>query len=234
MITVRPAEARGMADLSWLDSRHTFSFGGYYDRNHMGFAHLRVINEDHIAPSQGFATHGHRDMEIITYVLAGALQHKDSLGSGSVIRPGDVQRMSAGTGILHSESNASTTDPVHLLQIWILPDRQGIQPGYEQKTFTEAEKQGKLCLVGAREGREAAIAIHQDVDFYVTLLDDGQSVRHQLTGHRVAWVQVASGTVQLNHLNLQAGDGAAIAQEDVMTLQATSDRTEVLVFDMAA
>ncbi|MCS6813852.1 MAG: pirin family protein, partial [Cyanobacteria bacterium] len=172
MITIRSAHDRGVANFGWLDSRHTFSFGNYYDPNHMGFATLRVINEDKVAPGQGFDTHGHRDMEIISYVLAGRLEHKDSIGTGSVIRPGDVQRMSAGTGILHSEFNASQTEPVHFLQIWILPEQRGIQPGYEQKTFTDEEKQGQLRLVGSRDGRDGSITIHQDVNLYASLLTD--------------------------------------------------------------
>ncbi|XGV94744.1 MAG: pirin family protein [Leptolyngbya sp. BL-A-14] len=234
MITLRPANARGAANFRWLDSRHTFSFGEYYDPNHMGFANLRVINEDKVAPGQGFATHGHRDMEIISYVLEGALEHKDSIGTGSVIRPGDVQRMSAGTGIMHSEYNASKTDPVHFLQIWILPEQKGIEPGYEQKTFADLEKQGKLRLVGSRDGRDGSITIHQDVDLYATLLNDGETVNHSLATGRVVWLQVTRGTVQVNHQTLSAGDGAAIAEEHLLTLQGVSTKTEVLLFDLAA
>lgn len=234
MITLRPAQARGSANFGWLDTRHTFSFGEYYDPNHMGFASLRVINEDKVAPSKGFATHGHRDMEIVTYVLQGALEHKDSIGTGSVILPGDVQRMSAGTGILHSEYNASQTEPVHLLQIWILPDSKGIAPGYEQKTFSDAEKQGQLRLVGSRDGRDGSITIHQDIDLYAALLQDGDEVSHRLGNDRAVWLQVAQGTVQLNDRPLSAGDGAAISAEELITLRGTSDRAEVLLFDMAA
>jgi len=234
MITLRPAQERGTANFGWLDSRHTFSFGNYYDPNHMGFASLRVINEDKVAPGQGFGTHGHRDMEIISYVLEGALEHKDSIGTGSVIRPGDVQRMSAGTGIRHSEFNASKTEPVHFLQIWILPEQEGIEPGYEQKTFPEAEKRGTLRLVGSRDGRDGSITIHQDVDLYATALQDGEEVSHSLAEGRVAWLQVARGTVQLNNQTLSAGDGAAIAQESLITLQGAANDTEVLLFDMAA
>jgi quercetin 2,3-dioxygenase len=234
MITLRPAQERGAANFGWLDSRHTFSFGNYYDPNHMGFATLRVINEDKVTPAQGFGTHGHRDMEIISYVLEGALEHKDSLGTGSVIRPGDVQRMSAGTGIRHSEFNASQTDPVHFLQIWILPERQGIEPGYEQKTFTEAEKRNNLRLVGSRDGRDGSITIHQDVDLYATSLQAGETVSHTLTPGRVAWLQVARGAVQLNDRRLSAGDGAAIAEEDRLTLKGVADQSEALLFDMAA
>ncbi len=234
MIKIRSANARGVANFGWLDSRHTFSFGEYYDPNHMGFADLRVINEDKVAPGQGFSTHGHRDMEIISYVLDGALEHKDSIGNGSVIRPGDVQRMSAGTGIMHSEYNHSKTDPVHFLQIWILPEQKGIDPGYEQKTFTPDEKHGVLRLVGSRDGRDGSVTIHQDVNLYATSLHTGETVSHDLANGWVAWVQVARGSVQLNDQPLTAGDGAAIAQLEQITLQGTSDDTEVLLFDMVA
>ncbi|MBF2001042.1 MAG: pirin family protein [Synechococcales cyanobacterium M58_A2018_015] len=234
MITIRPAHERGMAYFGWLDSRHTFSFGEYFDPNHMGFAALRVINEDKVAPAQGFGTHGHRDMEIISYVLDGALEHKDSIGTGSVIRPGDVQRMSAGTGIMHSEYNASQNDPVHFLQIWILPEKKGIEPSYEQKAFTETEKRGQLRLVGSRNGRDGSITIHQDVDLYATLLHEGETVNHTLDQGRVAWLQVARGAVQLNDQTLTAGDGAAISNESLITLRGTDKDAEVLLFDMAA
>jgi hypothetical protein len=234
MITIRPAHARGKANFGWLDSRHTFSFGEYYDPNHMGFADLRVINEDKVAPGQGFGTHGHKDMEIISYVLEGALEHKDSIGTGSVIRPGDVQRMSAGTGIRHSEYNASQTEPVHFLQIWILPERQGIAPGYEQKTFAETEKRGQLRLVGSRDGRDGSITIHQDVNLYAATLQEGESVSHSFASGRVGWLQVARGAVQLNDQTLTVGDGAAISQTSLITVQGRTQDTEVLLFDMAA
>ncbi|WP_414586872.1 pirin family protein [Scytonema sp. PCC 10023] len=234
MMIVRPAQERGAANFGWLDSRHTFSFGNYYDPNYMGFANLRVINEDKVNPAKGFATHGHRDMEIISYVLEGALEHKDSIGTGSVIRPGDVQRMSAGTGIMHSEYNHSDTDPVHFLQIWILPDKKGIEPSYEQKTFTQEEKSGTLRLVGSRDGRGGSITIHQDVDLYATLLKDGEEVSHPLANGRVAWMQIVRGAVQLNDQSLTAGDGAAISQEENITLRGASSDAEVLLFDMAA
>ncbi len=234
MLTIRPAQDRGIASFGWLDSRHTFSFGEYHNPNHMGFADLRVINEDKVAPGQGFPTHGHRDMEIISYVLEGALEHKDSIGTGSVIRPGDVQRMSAGTGIRHSEYNASKTEPVHFLQIWILPEQKGIEPGYEQKNFAIAEKQGKLKLVGSRDGRDGSITIHQKVDLYAATLSEGESVRYTFAPNRVAWLQVARGTVQLNDQTLTAGDGAAIAQESLITLQGKAQDAEVLLVDMAA
>jgi quercetin 2,3-dioxygenase len=233
MITIRPAQDRGAANFGWLDSRHTFSFGNYYDPNHMGFADLRVINEDKVTPGQGFGTHGHRDMEIISYVLEGALEHKDSIGTGSVIRPGDVQRMSAGTGIMHSEYNASTTEPVHFLQIWILPEQKGIAPGYEQKTFSEEEKRGKLRLVGSRDGRDGSITIHQDVNLYATALQTDETVNYSLPEGRVAWLQVVRGAMQVNDQSLTAGDGAAISQESQITLQGSTD-SEVLLFDMAA
>jgi hypothetical protein len=234
MITLRPAHERGIANFGWLDSRHTFSFGEYFDPNHMGFADLRVINEDKVAPGRGFATHGHRDMEIISYVLEGGLEHKDSIGTGSIIRPGDVQRMSAGTGIMHSEYNASKTDPVHFLQIWILPEKKGIAPGYEQKTFSAAEKQGQLRLVGSRDGRDGSITIHQDVNLYATVLSEGDEVQHPLTEGRVAWLQVVRGSIQLNDRTLAAGDGAAIAGEPLITLKGAADSAEVLLFDLAA
>jgi quercetin 2,3-dioxygenase len=232
MITIRSAQDRGIANFGWLDSRHTFSFGNYYNPKQMGFADLRVINEDKVTPGQGFGTHEHRDMEIISYVLEGALEHKDSIGTGSVIRSGDVQRMSAGTGIQHSEFNASTTEPVHFLQIWVLPEQKGIQPGYEQKTFTEAEKRGTLRLVGSRDGRDGSITIHQDVNFYATALREGEMVNHSLAVGRVAWLQVVRGAVQVNDQTLTAGDGAAITQEAQITLQGSSSDAEVLLFDL--
>ncbi len=234
MITIRPAQARGSANFGWLDSRHTFSFGEYYDPSHMGFSHLRVINEDKVTPGQGFSTHGHRDMEIISYVLDGALEHKDSIGTGSIIRPGDVQRMSAGTGIRHSEYNASKTESVHFLQIWLLPAATGMAPGYEQKNFTDAEKQGQLRLVGSRDGRAGSITIHQDVDLYAAILAAGETVSHELAPDRVAWLQVTRGTVQLSDQTLTAGDGAAIRQETLIALQGTAQTAEVLLFDLAA
>lgn len=233
MITIRPAQARGAANFGWLDSRHTFSFGEYQDPKHMGFGTLRVINEDKVAPGKGFATHGHQNMEIVTYVLEGALEHKDSLGTGSVIRPGDVQRMSAGTGIRHSEYNASDSDVVHLLQIWILPGQDGIEPSYEQKSFEIAEQPGSLKLVGSQQGRDGSITIHQDVDLYAAVLQKDQDIRHTLNPGRVAWVQVVRGAVQVNDQTLTAGDGAAIAQESLITLQGTDQDGELLLFDMA-
>jgi quercetin 2,3-dioxygenase len=234
MITIRSARDRGMADFGWLHSQHTFSFGQYQDPNHMGFGKLRVINEDQVAPGKGFATHGHQDMEIISYVLDGALEHKDSLGTGSVIVPGDVQRMSAGTGIQHSEFNASQAEPVHFLQIWILPGQDGIAPGYEQKHFTNAEKQGNLRLVGSRNGRDGSITIHQDVNFYAAALQSGESVSYDFAPGRVAWLQVARGSVKLNNYDLNAGDGVAIDQESSIAIKSLAVDTEVLLFDMTA
>ncbi len=234
MITVRPASDRGAANFGWLDSRHTFSFGNYYDPSHMGFASLRVINEDKVTPSAGFGTHGHHDMEIITYVLDGALEHKDSIGTGSVIRPGDVQRMSAGTGIRHSEFNASDRDSVHFLQIWIMPETEGIDPGYEQISIAPADKRGQLRLVGSRDGRDRSVTIHRDVSLYATTLGEGDSVEHALAPGRVAWVQVARGAVDLNGQPLTAGDGAAARDLDTLSLTGGAAEAEVLLFDMAA
>ncbi|HSM81240.1 MAG TPA: pirin family protein [Nodosilinea sp.] len=233
MITVRPANERGAANFGWLDSRHTFSFGNYYDPNHMGFASLRVINEDKVTPSAGFGTHGHRDMEIVTYVLDGALEHKDSLGTGSIIRPGDVQRMSAGTGIRHSEFNASATDPVHFLQIWILPEVEGLAPGYEQISMASADHRGQLRLIGSRDGRDGSVTIHQDLSLYAATLAEGDAVAHSLAPGRVAWVQVARGAVDLNGQALAAGDGAAVSDLAALTLTGTAAEAEVLLFDMA-
>jgi quercetin 2,3-dioxygenase len=234
MLTIRSARDRGAANIGWLDSRHTFSFGNYRDPNHMGFADLRVINEDIVAPGQGFPTHGHQDMEIVTYILAGALEHKDSIGTGSVILPGDVQRMSAGTGIRHSEYNASQTEPVHLLQIWILPEQEGIAPSYEQKNFTEAEKRGKLKLVGSRDGRDGSIVIHQDVNLYAGMLQAGEAVSHVFASGRVGWLQVARGSVKLNDRDLNAGDGVAIDRETKIHIHGIDRDAEVLLFDMVA
>jgi redox-sensitive bicupin YhaK (pirin superfamily) len=233
MITLRPSHERGAANFGWLDSRHSFSFGNYYDPSNMGFATLRVINEDKVTPSKGFPTHGHRDMEIVTYVLDGALEHKDSIGNGSIMRPGDVQRMSAGTGILHSEFNASDTEPVHLLQIWMLPAETGIEPSYEQTYFSNEQKRGQLKLVGSRDGRDGSVTIHQDVNLYASVLDAGQAVTHEIQGDRQLWLQVARGALTLNGQTLSAGDGAAIAAETQLAIAATADQTEFLLFDMA-
>ena len=230
MINVREAAARGRTHIDWLDSRHTFSFGEYYDERNMGFGALRVINEDRVAPGAGFPTHAHRDMEIVTYVLSGELAHKDSLGTGSVIRPGDVQRMSAGTGIRHSEFNHSDTEPVHFLQIWILPDRNGLPAGYEQKAF--AREPGILRLVGSRDGRDGSVTVHQDAELYAGILRRGDTVGHVLQDGRQAWVQVARGEVSVNGQTLRPGDGAAIIGEKRIELAAAGD-AEVIVFDVA-
>lgn len=233
MMMIRRSDERGATNIGWLDSKHTFSFGGYQDPRHMGFGPLRVINEDKVIGGEGFDTHSHRDMEIISYVLEGALEHKDSIGTGSVIRPGDLQRMSAGTGVAHSEFNASATDRVHFLQIWILPETKGIAPSYEQKTFPADERRGRLRLVGARNGRDGAITIHQDVDLYAGLLDAGDRATLALRNGRIGWVQVARGTVTVNGEQLRAGDGAAL--KDVKTLEIEGrGASEILVFDMAA
>lgn len=230
-LTLRKSEDRGRANFGWLDSHHTFSFGHYYDPAHMGFGPLRVINDDRVAPGGGFPPHPHSDMEIISYVLEGALEHKDSIGTGSVIRPGDVQRMSAGTGIRHSEFNASKKEPVHFLQIWIIPESKGIAPGYEQKSFSADEKRGKLRLVGSRDGREGSVTIHQDVDFYATLLGKGEAVSHDLQPGRGAWIQVARGAVSVNGERLTAGDGLSVTEAGTLRLDQGED-AEVLLFDM--
>ena len=230
-IRIRRADARGRADFGWLDSRHTFSFGQYHDPAHMGYGPLRVINEDRVAPGQGFATHSHRDMEIVSYVLDGALAHRDSLGTGSVIRPGDVQRMSAGTGISHSEFNDSKTAPVHFLQIWIMPERQGIEPGYEQKTFTEAEKRGRLRLVASGDARDGSVKLHQDADLHAGVFEPGESTTFASRDGRKLWLQVARGRIALDGTTLAAGDGAAIAGGGTLELTAL-ERAEVLLFDM--
>jgi quercetin 2,3-dioxygenase len=230
VITIRRADARGSSNHGWLDSRHTFSFADYYDRSHMGFGPLRVINEDRVAPGAGFGKHSHRDMEIISYVLEGALAHNDSLGTGSVIRPGELQRMSAGTGIQHSEFNASQSEPVHFLQIWILPERQGMSPGYEQKSFALAEATG-LVLLANREGRGGGLTIHQDVEVYGSMLAVGRAVQHTLSTGRIGWVQVARGEAILNGLALAAGDGAAIEAPIEIRIE-TRTQAEILLFDM--
>ena len=232
MITIRRSSERGGGDYGWLKTRHSFSFSDYNDPKWMGFRSLRVINEDWVAPKSGFPTHPHRDMEIITYVLSGKLEHKDSLGTGSVILPGDGQRMTAGRGIRHSEANPSATDTVHMLQIWILPDKQGHQPGYEQRSFPEAEKRGKFRLIASNNGAEGSVKINQDAQLRVALLAPGEEVTHPLAPKRNAWVQVAKGEVELNGKKLHQGDGAAISDEKLLTVTATED-AEVLLFDLA-
>lgn len=227
---IRKSDDRGRANLGWLDSRHSFSFGHYHDPAHMGFGPLRVINEDRVAPGGGFPTHPHRDMEIISYVLEGALEHRDSLGTGSVIRPGDVQRMTAGTGVTHSEYNASKTEPTHFLQIWIVPERTGLPPGYEQKRFEPAEKRGRLRLVASQDGRDGSVTVHRDADVYATILRAGDSVSQRLAPGRGAWVQVARGEMAANGARLSAGDGIAISDAGELRLEGDG---EALLFDMA-
>jgi redox-sensitive bicupin YhaK (pirin superfamily) len=232
VITVRKAGERGHARHGWLESFHTFSFADYHDARHMGFRALRVVNEDRVQPGRGFATHSHRDMEIVSYVIEGALEHRDSLGNGSVIRPGDVQRMSAGTGVTHSEYNPSKAELVHFLQIWILPERQGLEPSYEQKHFPEAERRGTLRLVASRDAREGSVRVHQDVALHAALLRDGEAVEETLRPGRHAWVQVARGRCRLNGVALDAGDGAALSQETLLRLSGDGE-AEALVFDLA-
>ncbi len=231
MITIRKAKDRGHFDFGWLDTYHSFSFGDYYDPQFMGFRSLRVINEDRVAPRRGFPRHGHRDMEIITYVLEGELQHNDSMGNGSVIRPGDAQRMTAGTGVTHSEANSSDA-PVHLLQIWILPAAAGLTPGYEQKAFAIDEKLNQLRLIAAADGRAGAVTVHQDASIYASVLEPGREVVHQIAPGRHAWLQVARGAVTLNGISLDQGDGAAISNEAAATITGR-DRAELLLFDLA-
>jgi len=223
---------RGYADHGWLRSFHTFSFANYYNPNQMGFRALRVINDDYVEPSEGFPTHPHKDMEIITYVLDGALEHKDSMGNGSIIRPGEVQRMSAGLGVTHSEFNASKTEEVHLLQIWIIPDKRGYDPGYEQKAFSTDERRGKLRLVASPDGREGSVTIHQDAHLYAGLFDEGERARYEVPAGRHAWVHVARGSLELNGTTLEAGDAAAISEPGIVELVGKKGG-EVLVFDLA-
>jgi redox-sensitive bicupin YhaK (pirin superfamily) len=232
MITVRPAAERGHVDHGWLDTSHTFSFASYHDPRQMGFRALRVINEDRVKPGEGFGTHAHRDMEILTWVLEGALEHKDSMGNGSVIRPGDIQRMTAGTGVTHSEFNPSREAPVHLLQIWLLPNRRGLPPGYEEKRFPPEARRGHLCLIAAGDGRQGAVSINQDADLWTALLEPGESVRHALKPGRYAWLQVARGAVSLKGTTLGAGDGVGVSDEAALDIIASAP-AEVLVFDLA-
>ncbi len=235
MITIRPAGERGHFDHGWLNTWHTFSFADYQDPAHVHFGSLRVINEDFVQPGRGFGTHPHRDMEILTYVLEGALSHQDSMGNGSTIRPGDVQRMTAGTGVLHSEFNHSKDELVHLLQVWIFPETKGLEPGYEQKTFASDDKRNGLRLVASRDGRDGSVTIHQDAGLYASLLDGGKSVRHQLASGRHAWIQVARGSVTLNGRTLKQGDGASVSDEQIVELTGAdaSSPSEVLLFDLA-
>lgn len=232
MITIRKAEERGHFDHGWLDTWHTFSFDRYHDPRHMSFGSLRVINEDRVAPGHGFPTHSHRDMEIITYVLEGGLAHRDSIGNGSVIKPGDVQRMTAGTGVAHSEANPSSSEAVHLLQIWIMPNARNLEPSYEQKMFSDDLKQGKLALIASQDGRDGSVTIHQDADVFASRLDRGQQVTHATGDDRKVWVQVARGSVRVNDVDLKQGDGAAITDEAKVEIEGR-EPAEVLLFDMA-
>ncbi|MGZ6123559.1 MAG: pirin family protein [Myxococcales bacterium] len=231
MITLRKAQDRFHTRIGWLDSWHTFSFGEHHDPQHMGFRVLRVINDDTVQPGQGFGEHPHRDMEILSYVLEGGLSHRDSSGGGGVIRPGDVQRMSAGSGVVHSEFNASDTEPVHFLQIWIVPERRGIQPGYEQKTLARRERGGTLQLLASRDGRNGSVTIHQDAAVYGAFLGKGERASFEAGPSRHVWVHVARGTVELNGQKLAAGDGAAVSGERALTLIGI-DGGEVLLFDL--
>ena len=234
MITVRKADARGHFDHGWLDTRHTFSFAAYHDDDFMGFRNLRVINEDVVQAGQGFGRHGHRDMEIVSYVLEGALAHEDSTGGGGVLRPGDVQRMSAGTGVMHSEFNGSKDAPVHFLQIWLLPAKAGIRPSYDQKFFGDDQKRGRLRLLASPDEADGSLAIHTDARVYATLLGAGEEVRHPLAPGRHAWVQVARGAVTVNGTPLAAGDGAAVSAEEAVALKGSgATPAEVLLFDLA-
>lgn len=231
MITIRRSEERGAANYGWLDTKYTFSFNDYYDPAFMGFRDLRVINEDRIEPDQGFPKHGHRDMEIITYVISGELSHRDSMGNGETIHPHEVQRMTAGTGVLHSEYS-SPTDKTHLLQIWILPEKRNLQPGYEQKIFAADEKRGKLRLVASKGGDDASVHINQDVRLYASILSNGEELSYGLDDGRHAWIQLISGSIELNGETLEPGDGAAVSDEKLLSIRATADKSEFLLFDL--
>ncbi|HVJ39506.1 MAG TPA: pirin family protein [Stenotrophomonas sp.] len=231
MLQIRKSDARGRAEHGWLSSRHTFSFGHYHDPRYMGFGPLRVINEDKVQPGEGFGTHGHRDMEIISYVLDGALEHKDSMGTGSVLHYGDVQRMSAGSGVTHSEFNGSKSEPVHFLQIWLFPERNGIEPSYEEKHFDPQSKRGRLRLIVSPDGAEGSLKVHQDARVYATVLDGDDRVEHALDNGRGAYVQVARGSVELNGVALVAGDAVQVSDESLLLLEKATD-AEVLVFDL--
>jgi redox-sensitive bicupin YhaK (pirin superfamily) len=232
MLQLRKAGERGHFDHGWLNTYHTFSFGRYIDRQHMGFRSLRVMNEDFVQPGQGFGTHPHRDMEIVTYVLEGALEHRDSMGNGEVLRPGEFQRMSAGTGITHSEFNPSESEPVHLYQIWLLPERHGIEPSYEQKRFPESGRHNRLRLVASRDGADSSLLIHQDARILLATILRGEQVTHQLADSRHAWLQVLRGAVSLNGRSLQTGDGAAVSEESALAIEA-EENAEIMLFDLA-
>jgi len=232
VINIRKSEDRGHFDLGWLNTYHTFSFDQYYDPAHVHFRSLRVMNEDRVQPGSGFPTHSHQDMEILTYILAGELEHRDSMGNGSVIRPGDVQRMSAGRGVSHSEFNPSDTETVHLLQIWILPQSNGLTPSYEEKHFSDEERRGRLRLIASSGGSQSSVEIHQDAQVYAAVLDAGQSVVHSLNDRRHAWLQIVRGTISLNEIDLKQGDGAGVSLERELRI-AAHDQAEVLLFDLA-
>jgi quercetin 2,3-dioxygenase len=231
MISIRRAGERGSADHGWLDTRHTFSFGDYYDERHMGFRDLRVLNEDRVKPGHGFPTHAHRDMEILSWVLEGSLEHRDSLGNGSVIRPGELQRMSAGSGVRHSEGNPSGSEPLHFLQIWVLPEKNGLSPGYEQKSFPAEDRRGRLRLLASPDGSEGSVSIGQDVRLSGALWERPESFSYALSPGRAAWVQIARGAVELNGRRLEAGDGAAVTDEPRLELSG-EDGAEALLFDL--
>ena len=232
MLTIRRSNQRGHFDHGWLNTYHTFSFDQYYDPRYMGFRSLRVINEDFVAAGRGFPTHGHRDMEIITYILEGALKHEDSMGNGSVIRPGDVQRMTAGTGVRHSEKNASDRERVHLLQIWILPNAENLTPGYEQKAFSEEERRGQLRLIASNDGRDDSVRLNQDVGLFASILDSDQEVERVMDPARYAWIQVARGAVSINGEKAEQGDGVVVVGESTLRIRA-EEPSEVLLFDLA-
>ena len=231
MLTIRKSHERGHFDHGWLNTYHTFSFDQYYDPRYMGFRSLRVINEDFVAPGRGFPTHGHRDMEIITYILEGGLKHEDSMGNGSVIRPGDVQRMTAGTGVRHSEKNASDAERVHLLQIWILPNAEDLQPGYEQKAFSEDDRRGQFRLIASNEGREGSVRLNQDVNLFASILDAGQEIEHTMDPARYGWIQVARGSISVNGENAGQGDGVVVVAESSLKIKA-QEGAEILLFDL--
>ena len=233
MIQIRKAGERGHANHGWLDTYYTFSFADYDDPKHMHFRTLRVINEDRVEPGEGFPAHFHRDMEILTYILEGALEHKDSMGNGSIIRPGDVQRMSAGTGVTHSEYNPSKKEPVHLLQIWILPEKNGLEPSYEQVHFDDAARRNRLCLIASQHPVNGAVKMHQEVNLFSSLLDDQKEIEYPLKAGRYAWLQMARGSAQINDLLLNAGDGAAVTQEKNLRIRAAQKDSEILLFDLA-
>jgi len=232
MLTIRKSNERGHFNHGWLNTYHTFSFDQYYDPRYMGFRSLRVINEDFVAAGRGFPKHGHRDMEIITYILDGALKHEDSMGNGSVIQPGDVQRMTAGTGVRHSEQNASTTEPVHLLQIWIIPNAENLEPGYEQKAFSIDERKDRLRLIASSDGRDGSVTVHQDINLFASIIESGQTLNHEISSNRYGWLQIARGAVTINGEATEQGDGVVIVGESALTFHAT-EPAEVLLFDLA-